>query len=73
VSVDVACSGTADPAVGATCSIATAVNALIPGAVREGDRAIWELGTVEVYDGGPDAVGSTADNTVFARQGLFVP
>jgi hypothetical protein len=73
MSVDVACSGTPDSAVGANCSIATAVNALIPGAVREGERAIWELGTVEVYDGGPDGVGSTADNTVFARQGLFVP
>jgi hypothetical protein len=73
LSADVACSGTADPAVGATCSINTAVNALVPGAVREGDRAIWELGPIEVYDGGPDGVGATADNTLFASQGLFAP
>jgi hypothetical protein len=73
LSVDVTCSATADTAVGAACSIETAVNALVPGAVREGDRAIWELGPVEVYDGGPDGVGATADNTLFARQGLFIP
>jgi hypothetical protein len=71
--VDVTCSGTADTSVGSTCSIATAVNALLPGAVREGDRAIWELGPVEVYDGGPDGIGGTPDNTLFARQGVFVP
>jgi hypothetical protein len=45
----------------------------VPGAVREGDRAVWELGTVEVYDGGSDGVGSTSDNTLFARQGVFIP
>jgi hypothetical protein len=73
LSVDVACSATADPAVGATCSINTAVNALIPGAVREGDRAIWALGSVEVYDGGPDGVGATNDNTLFADHGLLIP
>jgi hypothetical protein len=27
----------------------------------------------QVYDGGPDGDTATADNTVFARQGLFVP
>jgi len=26
-----------------------------------------------VYDGGPDGVVSTQDNTLFAVQGLFVP
>jgi hypothetical protein len=59
--------------VGASCSIVTAVNALFPGSVREGDRAIWELGAVEVFDGGPDSVGSTPGNTLFARQGVFTP
>ncbi len=70
---DVTCSSTADPAVGATCALNTAMNALVPGAVRKGDRAVWELGTIEVYDGGPDGVGATADNTLFARQGVFIP
>ena len=73
LNADVNCSSTSDPGVGATCALSTAVNALVPGAVREGDRAVWELGTVEVYDGGPDGVGATADNTLFARQGVFIP
>ena len=34
---------------------------------------MWELGAVEVYDGGPDGDAETADNTVFAVQGVFVP
>ena len=36
-------------------------------------RAIWQLGQIDVLDGGPDGVASTNDNTVFARQGVFVP
>jgi hypothetical protein len=70
---DVNCSSTPNPAVGATCALNTAMNALVPGAVREGDRAIWELGAVEVYDIGPDGVPATSDDRVFARQGIFVP
>ena len=73
MSVDVACFGTADASVAATCAVATTIDAIVPNAVREGDRAIWGLGPVEVCDGGPDGIGSTSDNTVFARQGLFVP
>ena len=32
-----------------------------------------EVGKVDVYDGGPDGVVSTNDNTLFADQGIFVP
>jgi hypothetical protein len=73
LSADVVCSSTADPDEGSSCVLATTFNALIPGAVREGDRAIWQLAQVEVLDGGPDGDASTPDNKVFARQGLFVP
>jgi len=42
--------------------------------VRWGYRAIWELDAVRIYDGGADGDGdTTADNTVFARPGVFVP
>jgi hypothetical protein len=44
-----------------------------PGVIREGDRAIWQLGRMEVWDGGPDGDVDTADNSLFATQGLFVP
>jgi uncharacterized protein with LGFP repeats len=58
---------------GGTCSLATTANAVLPGVVPDGRRSIWELGAVAVYDGGADGVASTADNTRFADQGLFVP
>ena len=47
--------------------------ALVPGAVQTGKRAIWELGQVQVFDGGPDGVVSTAGNSLFETEGVFVP
>jgi hypothetical protein len=59
---------------GASCSLSTTIEALIPGAAVEGKRAIWELGQIEVNDGGADGVAATeGDNTLFAVQGVFVP
>jgi hypothetical protein len=45
----------------------------MPGAIKEGRRSIWQLGQVVVYDGGLDGDTATAPNTVFARQGIFIP
>jgi hypothetical protein len=45
----------------------------MPGAVIETQRSIWELGDMQVFDGGPDGIASTSPNTLFARQGVFVP
>jgi WD40-like Beta Propeller Repeat len=57
-----------------SCSVATTANAVMPGAVLEGKRAVWELGQVKVYDGGADGVASTTgDNTLFMDEGVFVP
>ena len=37
-------------------------------------RVIWEVGQVDVYDGGPDGdVDTAAGNSLFATQGVFVP
>jgi glucose/arabinose dehydrogenase/PKD repeat protein len=58
---------------GGVCSLTTTADALVADVVREGQRAIWELGDVKVYDGGPDGDADTADNTLFAVQGLFAP
>ena len=71
--VTVPCSGTADPAIGSTCALTTTADAVTPGIVAEGDRAIWQLGQVRVLDGGADGVASTTPNSLFATQGLFVP
>jgi hypothetical protein len=59
--------------VGATCSVTTTVDAVLPGAVPERMRSIWALEDVKVTDGGADGVASTEPNALFARQGVFVP
>ena len=72
--VHVACTATSTSSIGSTCAVDTSLDAIVPGAIREGGRAIWELGAIEVYDGGSDGDPVTAgDDTLFARQGVFVP
>ncbi len=68
------CTATPDTTVGATCSASTTADAVLPGSVPEGSRAIWQLGEVQVQDGGEDGEGATtADNTLFLKQGIFTP
>jgi hypothetical protein len=68
------CVPTADTTVGSICSASTSANAVVPGVVRAGYRTISQLGQVKVYDGGSDSDGdTTADNTLFADEGIFVP
>jgi dipeptidyl aminopeptidase/acylaminoacyl peptidase len=70
----VPCATTADASVGSTCSVSTSANTVVPGAVVTAQRAIWELGQVQVYDGGADgSAATTADNTLFMDEGIFVP
>jgi TolB protein len=69
-----ACTPVADPREGSACATTTTADALAPGTANEGDQAIWELGRVEVYDGGPDGRSDTpVGDTLFATQGVFVP
>jgi hypothetical protein len=59
---------------GSACSVVTTADSVVPGVVPEGRRSVWELGPVEVFDGGADGLASSAgDNTLFADQGIFVP
>jgi len=70
----VPCAATGDADEGAACSATTTADAVTPGMVPEGKRAIWQLGQLELLDGGADDMASTtADNTRFAVQGIFVP
>ena len=69
-----ACTPVADPQEGSACTATTTADALAPGTVKEGRRSIWQLGRVEVYDGGADGDADTpAGDTLFATQGLFIP
>jgi hypothetical protein len=61
------------PTGGSTCRASTTMNALLPGSVAERARAVWQLGAVQVLDGGEDGVLATPDNGLLASQGLFVP
>ena len=61
------------PPEGTSCLLVSELSAILPGAVKEGGRAIWQVDDVEVWDGGPDGDAETKPNTLFARQGVFVP
>lgn len=70
----VPCTATSDTTTGSTCSVATTIDSVVPGAVPEGARSVWQAGPVQVQDGGEDGEGATtSDNTLFLTQGIFVP
>jgi hypothetical protein len=75
------CTGTTGTE-GSNCGITSSLNSLIPGATVVGNRTIYELGQVEVLDAGPNGTGYGAgcpttcgdgDESVFMRQGIFIP
>jgi hypothetical protein len=74
-SVTAPCTATATNLEGASCSVTTSADALAPGTIKESRRTIvQDLQGVQVRDGGPDGDADTpAGNTLFLRQGLFVP
>jgi hypothetical protein len=73
LSVTVPCASTVSTTIGSTCSVSTSFQALMPGVIVETKRSIWQLGKLQVNDGGPDGLVSTTPNTLFATQGVFLP
>jgi hypothetical protein len=70
----VPCAATSDTGIGGACALSSTFNAILPGSVVEGSHAIWELKSVDVFDGGADGqAATTGDNTLFERQAVFVP
>ncbi len=69
----VQCAATSAATTGGACNLTTTLDAIWPGVVREGARSIWQLGQIEVLDGGSDGDVDTPGNAVFARQGIFIP
>jgi len=67
------CIPTPDPGLGSSCGANTTANAIVPGVVRNGDSAVWQLGQVELKDSGPDGTRGNGDDEVFAVQGVFAP
>jgi hypothetical protein len=67
------CANTASTAEGGVCTANTSANAVVPGSVLDGKRAIVEIGQITITDGGPDGVNATSPNTLFGVQGIFIP
>jgi hypothetical protein len=73
-SFTVPCQATTQTDRGSTCSVNTTADTVLPGAVPEGKRTIWDVTKAQVFDGGPDGRAATLNgNTIFQVQGLFVP
>jgi hypothetical protein len=73
--VTVPCAETPDDSIGGACAVSTTANAVVAGAVTGGARTIWQLGQVQVMDGGFDGDVSTKGegDGLFEVQGLFIP
>lgn len=76
------CAATGSSTIGALCSVTTTLNTVIPGAVLDGKRGVWEFGEIEAQDPGPNGTGfetgcaptcGDGDESTFLRQGIFVP
>jgi hypothetical protein len=67
------CTNTADTSIGGECNINTYCPLPNGCGPRDGDRTVVEITQIRVFDGGPDGVVATDDNTLFAVQGVFVP
>jgi hypothetical protein len=66
------CTATADTSTGSTCTVSTSANAEVPGSTQT-ENAIWQLGQVQVFDGGVQGIAGSRDATLFEDQGVFVP
>ena len=51
----------------------TTANALVPGSVINGKKAVVQLGEVQILDSGPDGTRGNSDDERFAVQGIFLP
>ena len=69
----VPCAATASDATGGTCSLSSSFDAILPGAIAEGSRAVWELGALEVLDGGADGDVQTAPERALCASGIVRP
>ena len=67
-----ACVQSGSTSTGSTCNLSTSLNALTLNSVQDTKRMVLELDAVRIYDGDGDG-DTTADNTVFARPGVFIP
>jgi hypothetical protein len=72
--VNMTCASTAGTLTGGVCSFTTGPCMIPEGCSTAGFLTVIEFGQLYVLDGWADGnPGTTQDNTVFMRHGLFVP
>jgi hypothetical protein len=73
--VNAPCVSTSDTSIGGFCSTTfnPGVGLGIPGTDYSGHHTVIEISQFEVFDGGSDGQTATTGNTVFLREGVFVP
>jgi hypothetical protein len=55
------------------CNLSTTANAVVPGSIPFGAKMNIQTSGIELYDGGPDGIAGTPNNSLFATKGVFVP
>ncbi|MGH2980096.1 MAG: hypothetical protein ACRDLQ_10755 [Solirubrobacterales bacterium] len=68
----VSCVNTSDTSIGGFCGIPPPP-CLGCFSRLEGHRTVVEITQIRIFDGGPDGVAATENNTLFAVQGIFIP
>jgi hypothetical protein len=69
----VSCTPTADPGTGSSCSANTSADAVTPGAIKEGKKAVLSANRFWLTDSGLNGTRGDGDDRTFAQQGLYVP
>jgi hypothetical protein len=64
--------------IGGRCSVNTSADAVVPAVVKEGKKAVVEIGQIHINDGGSDGDVDTPGppnrpNELFAVQGIYIP
>ena len=71
--VNLVCSNTASTAIGGSCTVTGGQPLSVFPDPTHPTRAVVEITQLEVFDGGADGSVATTPNTVFMRQGIFIP
>jgi hypothetical protein len=71
--VNASCVATASNTIGGTCATNTSANAVVPGSVLDGKRAVVEIQQIQINDGGASGTAGAADAELFEVQGILIP
>jgi hypothetical protein len=71
--VPVDCTSTASSSVGSTCNATTSAEAVTPGSIKEGKRAVVDVFRIKLQDSGPNGNRGDSDDRLFEQQGIYVP